>query len=43
TKSMYNPRGSGGCVNRRPADATANWKLLKTGADVSVNGRKPGT
>ncbi|MBH0247801.1 L,D-transpeptidase, partial [Streptomyces cavourensis] len=27
TKSMYNPPGSGGCVNMRPADAKAYWNL----------------
>ncbi|MEU5371294.1 L,D-transpeptidase [Streptomyces sp. NPDC005951] len=43
TKSMYNPPGSGGCVNMRPADAKAYWKLLKNGDDVYVYGRKPGT
>jgi lipoprotein-anchoring transpeptidase ErfK/SrfK len=43
TKSMYNPPGSGGCVNMRPADAKAYWNLLKKGDDVYVYGRKPGT
>ncbi|MEV5684176.1 MULTISPECIES: L,D-transpeptidase family protein [unclassified Streptomyces] len=43
TKSMYNPPGSGGCVNMRPADAKSYWKLLKKGDDVFVYGRKPGT
>ncbi|MEU0664312.1 L,D-transpeptidase [Streptomyces lavendulocolor] len=43
TRSMYSPPGSGGCVNMRPADAKAYWKLLKNGADVFVFGRKPGT
>ena len=43
TKSMYNPPGSGGCVNMRPADAKSYWKLLKKGDDVYVYGRKPGT
>ncbi|RPK59481.1 L,D-transpeptidase catalytic domain [Streptomyces sp. ADI96-02] len=43
TKSMYNPPGSGGCVNMRPDDAKAYWKLLKNGDDVHVHGRKPGT
>jgi lipoprotein-anchoring transpeptidase ErfK/SrfK len=43
TKSMYNPPGSGGCVNMRPADAKAYWNLLKNGDDVYVYGRKPGT
>ncbi|MFI6287139.1 L,D-transpeptidase family protein [Streptomyces sp. NPDC051018] len=43
TKSMYNPPGSAGCVNMRPADAKAYWNLLKNGDDVYVYGRKPGT
>ncbi|WTB14496.1 L,D-transpeptidase family protein [Streptomyces sp. NBC_00829] len=43
TKSMWNPPGSGGCVNMRPADAKAYWKLLRNGDDVFVYGRKPGT
>jgi hypothetical protein len=43
TKSMYNPPGSGGCVNMRPADAKAYWNLLRNGDDVYVYGRKPGT
>ncbi|MET9665486.1 L,D-transpeptidase family protein [Streptomyces sp. NPDC006475] len=43
TKSMYNPPGSGGCVNMRPAEAKAYWNLLKNGDDVHVYGRKPGT
>ncbi|MFC5152768.1 L,D-transpeptidase family protein [Streptomyces amakusaensis] len=43
TKSMWNPPGSGGCVNMRPADAKAYWKLLKNGDDVHVYGSKPGT
>jgi lipoprotein-anchoring transpeptidase ErfK/SrfK len=43
TKSMYNPPGSGGCVNMRSADAKAYWNLLKNGDDVYVYGRKPGT
>ncbi|MCP3818951.1 L,D-transpeptidase family protein [Streptomyces sp. A3M-1-3] len=42
-KSMWNPPGSGGCVNMRPADAKAYWNLLKNGDDVFVYGRKPGT
>ncbi|MFD3539527.1 L,D-transpeptidase family protein [Streptomyces sp. NPDC058662] len=42
-RSMWNPPGSGGCVNMRPADAKAYWKLLGTGEDVYVYGRKPGT
>ncbi|MEU1086965.1 L,D-transpeptidase [Streptomyces sp. NPDC005892] len=43
TKSMWNPPGSGGCVNMRPADAKAYWNLLRNGDDVQVYGRKPGT
>ncbi len=42
-KSMWNPPGSGGCVNMRPADAKAYWNLLVKGDDVYVYGRKPGT
>ncbi|MEO3974048.1 L,D-transpeptidase family protein [Streptomyces sp. CAU 1734] len=43
TKSMWNPPGSAGCVNMRPAEAKAYWKLLKKGDDVYVYGQKPGT
>lgn len=43
TKSMYNPPGSGGCVNMRSKDAKAYWNLLRNGDDVYVYGRKPGT
>lgn len=43
TKSMWNPPGSGGCVNMRPADAKAYWSLLGNGSAVHVYGRKPGT
>ncbi|MEV7416410.1 L,D-transpeptidase family protein [Streptomyces sp. NPDC089919] len=43
TKDMWNPPGSGGCVNMRPADAKAYWNLLSRGEDVFVYGRKPGT
>ncbi|MGW7429470.1 L,D-transpeptidase family protein [Streptomyces sp. NPDC054861] len=43
TKSMWNPPGSAGCVNMRPADAKAYWNLLRNGDDVFVYGRKPGT
>ncbi|MER6994463.1 L,D-transpeptidase [Streptomyces sp. NPDC000410] len=43
SKSMYNPPGSGGCVNMRTADAKAYWNLLRNGDDVYVYGRKPGT
>ncbi|MGW7461703.1 L,D-transpeptidase family protein [Streptomyces sp. NPDC054797] len=42
-KSMWNPPGSGGCVNMRPADAKAYWSMLGKGEDVYVYGRKPGT
>ncbi|WP_424215427.1 L,D-transpeptidase family protein [Streptomyces sp. BI20] len=42
-KSMWNPPGSGGCVNMRPADAKAYWNMLSVGEDVFVYGRKPGT
>ncbi|MGW7103495.1 L,D-transpeptidase family protein [Streptomyces sp. NPDC054838] len=42
-KDMWNPPGSGGCVNMRPADAKAYWNLLRGGDDVYVYGRKPGT
>ncbi|MDK0521715.1 L,D-transpeptidase family protein [Streptomyces sp. ML-6] len=40
---MWNPPGSHGCVNMRPADAKSYWKLLRNGDDVHVYGRKPGT
>ncbi|MET9622455.1 L,D-transpeptidase [Streptomyces sp. NPDC006464] len=43
TKSMWNPPGSGGCVNMRQADAKAYWNLLRNGDDVYIYGRKPGT
>ncbi|MEU5398734.1 L,D-transpeptidase family protein [Streptomyces sp. NPDC005963] len=43
TKSMYNPPGSAGCVNLRPADAKSYWNLLRNGDDVFVYGAKPGT
>ncbi|GHA67128.1 L,D-transpeptidase family protein [Streptomyces termitum] len=43
TKSMWNPPGSAGCVNMRPADAKAYWNLLRNGDEVYVYGRKPGT
>lgn len=43
TKSMWNPPGSGGCVNMRPADAKAYWNLMGNGTAVHVYGRKPGT
>ncbi|MFE9255164.1 L,D-transpeptidase family protein [Streptomyces sp. NPDC006879] len=43
TKSMWNPPGSGGCVNMTDKDAKAYWNLLRNGDDVFVYGRKPGT
>ncbi|MFF4492759.1 L,D-transpeptidase family protein [Streptomyces sp. NPDC001546] len=43
TKSMWNPPGSGGCVNMTTADAKAYWNMLTNGEDVFVYGRKPGT
>ncbi len=43
TKSMWNPPGSGGCVNMRTADAKAYWNMLGNGNFVYVYGRKPGT
>ncbi|PRH76144.1 hypothetical protein C6N75_27195 [Streptomyces solincola] len=42
-KSMWNPPGSGGCVNMTRTDAKKYWDLLKNGDDVFVYGRKPGT
>ncbi|MEU6486289.1 L,D-transpeptidase family protein [Streptomyces sp. NPDC046887] len=42
-KSMWNPPGSGGCVNMTRADAKKYWGLLRNGDDVFVYGRKPGT
>ncbi|MEU6405075.1 L,D-transpeptidase [Streptomyces sp. NPDC046985] len=41
--SMWNPPGSHGCVNMTSKDAQRYWSLLKTGDDVFVYGRKPGT
>ncbi|MCH0571804.1 murein L,D-transpeptidase [Streptomyces sp. MUM 136J] len=41
--SMWNPPGSHGCVNMTRADARAYWSLLRSGDDVFVYGRKPGT
>mgnify|MGYP001545627900 CR=1 FL=1 len=41
--SMWNPPGSHGCVNMTTTDAKKYWSLLKTGDDVYVYGRKPGT
>ena len=40
---MWNPPGSGGCVNMTSTDAKAYWNLLSKGEDVYVYGRKPGT
>ncbi|MFJ9338187.1 L,D-transpeptidase family protein [Streptomyces sp. NPDC101733] len=42
-KSMWNPPGSGGCVNMTGTDAKAYWGMLTNGEDVYVYGRKPGT
>ncbi len=41
--SVYSPPGSHGCVNMRMHDAAAYWRLLRTGDNVFVYGRKPGT
>ncbi|MGX2998589.1 L,D-transpeptidase family protein [Streptomyces sp. JNUCC 64] len=41
--SMWSPPGSRGCVNMRKADAKKYWSLLRSGDDVFVYGRKPGT
>ncbi|MET9075164.1 L,D-transpeptidase [Streptomyces sp. NPDC004232] len=41
--SMWNPPGSHGCVNMTTKDAQTYWSLLRTGDDVFVYGRKPGT
>ncbi|MGD9484099.1 L,D-transpeptidase [Streptomyces sp. TRM70308] len=41
--SVWSPPGSHGCVNMRDADAKKYWSLLKSGDDVHVWGRKPGT
>ncbi|MFE2867634.1 MULTISPECIES: L,D-transpeptidase [unclassified Embleya] len=41
--SITSPPGSHGCVNMRPGDAQAYWGLLRTGDEVYVYGRKPGT
>ncbi|MGW8376958.1 L,D-transpeptidase [Streptomyces sp. ODS28] len=41
--NIYGPPGSHGCVNMRPADAKAYWKLLHKGDAVFVYGNKPGT
>ncbi|MFD8589273.1 L,D-transpeptidase family protein [Streptomyces sp. NPDC059637] len=41
--SVWSPPGSHGCVNMRPGDSQKYWELLRTGDDVFVYGRKPGT
>lgn len=41
--SVWSPPGSHGCVNMRLSDAQKYWSLLRTGDDVYVYGRKPGT
>jgi lipoprotein-anchoring transpeptidase ErfK/SrfK len=41
--SVWSPPGSHGCVNMRSSDAKKYWSLLRTGDDVYVYGRKPGT
>lgn len=41
--SVWSPPGSHGCVNMRKTDARTYWGLLRTGDDVFVYGRKPGT
>ncbi|MEV3872656.1 L,D-transpeptidase [Streptomyces sp. NPDC049906] len=41
--SMWNPPGSRGCVNMRKGDAKTYWSHLRSGDDVFVYGRKPGT
>jgi hypothetical protein len=41
--SVWSPPGSHGCANLRGGDAKAYWNLLKTGDDVYIYGRKPGT
>ncbi|MDT3397397.1 L,D-transpeptidase [Streptomyces sp. B1866] len=41
--NVWSQPGSHGCVNMRPGDAAAYWRLLRTGDDVYVYGRKPGT
>ncbi|MFE5141613.1 L,D-transpeptidase family protein [Streptomyces fagopyri] len=41
--SVYDPRGSWGCVNLRLADARTLWNVLRTGDRVSVWGRRAGT
>lgn len=41
--SVWSPPGSHGCVNMRLTDAKRYWSLLRSGDDVYVYGRKPGT
>ncbi|WP_166020560.1 L,D-transpeptidase [Streptomyces chilikensis] len=41
--SVWSPPGSHGCVNMMPGDAEKYWNLLRTGDEVYVWGRKPGT
>ncbi|GAU70417.1 Syd protein [Streptomyces sp. NBRC 110611] len=41
--SVWSAPGSHGCVNMRSNDARKYWSLLRTGDDVHVYGRKPGT
>ncbi|MDX3763311.1 L,D-transpeptidase family protein [Streptomyces sp. AK02-04a] len=41
--SVWSPPGSRGCVNMTRKDAKRYWSLLRTGDDVYVYGRKPGT
>ncbi|MGW0606972.1 L,D-transpeptidase family protein [Streptomyces sp. NPDC002640] len=43
TMSVWAPPGSHGCVNMTPKDAKKYWSLLRTGDEVYVWGRKPGT
>ncbi|WP_406279030.1 L,D-transpeptidase family protein [Embleya sp. NBC_00896] len=43
TGAITAPPGSHGCVNMQPGDAKAYWGLLRTGDEVYVYGRKPGT
>lgn len=41
--SVWSPPGSHGCVNMRSGDAAKYWSMLRTGDDVQIWGRKPGT
>ncbi|MEU6160650.1 L,D-transpeptidase [Streptomyces sp. NPDC047130] len=43
TMSVWAPPGSHGCVNMTPKDAKKYWSSLRTGDEVFVWGRKPGT